>query len=401
MDTSKINDDFFRYIADNAGADPLELRLKAHGAAKTSFDLGLAITQVECRRKARRKLPELSSKPRFIYPSPLSVEQSTGEAVAKLHASIVGQVGSVLDMTAGLGVDSYYIAGRAERVTAVEIDPEKAAAARWNMDLYRPNVSVICGDSAQYLTANPDLRFDAVFIDPSRRAGDGSRVFGFSQCEPNVLPLLPIIGRRAGCLHVKASPMLDITQSLRELRQVTHVWVISLGGECRELFFKVDFTAGSAEAAIHCLDITAGGEVQELTCTRHDIGKASTAIAPGLMEYLYEPNASIMKAGVHHAATSRWGLAQLSANSHLYTGSELVNGFHGRSFRVIKSLPFNVKALKRELKGLSQANVTTRNFPLTALQLRKRLNLADGGDSYIFATTLASRARVVALCQKV
>ena len=414
MPVTALNEDFYRFIEDNANADTTKLRLKAR-KNPLSFNAGFAITQIECRAKAKRKLPEITADKRFLFPSLLSTEQCTSEPVAKLHAKVIGKVDSLLDITAGLGIDDYYIASQATTVVAVERDSLTAEVAQHNFARLRGNITVVNCPCERFIAqclnaaeASPKAcpepaksalrRFGAVFADPARRAADGRRVFGLGQCEPAIIPLLPQIAQIAPLLYIKASPMLDITQSLRELDGVTDVWVISLRNECLELLFKINFSSAS-QPAVHCLNINSDGSTQELTCTMQE--NTPIPFAAAIKTYLYEPNASIMKAGAFHALASRYPVEKIAPSSHLFTAESLIEGFPGRAFRVVKTLPYNARAVKRELRGVAKINVAVRNFRLDAEELKQRLGLKDGGDCYLFGTTLATGEMVVALCDRV
>ena len=180
-------------------------------------------------------MPEIYGKKRFLFPSVLSTEQCTSEVVAKYHATIIGEVDSFLDMTGGLCIDDYYIADNVKELLSIEKNEHTADISRYNMSEMRKNISVISGDSAEYLRGDV-RRYDAIYIDPARRGVNQSRMFGLSDCEPNIIPLLSLIKSHTDVLYVKASPMLDITQMLREVSDVTDIWVISV---CRPTCFEV------------------------------------------------------------------------------------------------------------------------------------------------------------------
>lgn len=399
IDFNLINEDFFNFVQANRNSDPIKLRLKRHSGV--SFDMDLAITQIECRNKVRKKLPEISGLDGFLFPSVLSTEQCTAEPVARLHAEIVGKTGSVLDMTAGLCIDSFYISKNADRLTALEINDTTAEISRHNMARLAGNVEVLHCDSTEYIR-NCDRRFDAIFIDPARRADNGMRTFGFTDCKPDLLSLLPDIKAHTPVLYIKASPMLDISQSVKELGyDVSDIWVTSLNNECKELFFKTVFGSNTVNPVIHCINISSNGEQPEFAFTLND-GNAATEYATIPSGYLYEPNASIMKTNSFAAIPEAFpGIKKIAPNSHLFTADNLIDNFPGRMFKISGVHRLKDPLLKAALKGISQANVSVRNFPVTAEQLKKRLKLRDGGDIYIFGTTLLSGDTCLLLCQKI
>ena len=402
MDKMNFGDDFFSFIASHESDDVARLRLKRHNTA--SFDMDFAITQIECRKRIRRKLPEIFADHRFIFPSVLATEQATCETIAKYHADIVGCVESVLDMTAGMCIDDYYIAARAGKVVSVEMNETTAAVSRYNMSRLRGNIEVIHGNSIDYISSLASARrFDAVFIDPARRAANQSRVYGLADCEPDVLSLLPAISAVAPVLYVKASPMLDVTQVLRDMPAVSDVWVVSLRNECKELLFKVDFVHNAvADPMLHCVNITAdnGSQREEMSLPYSAVRAAVPRYASAFGRYIYEPNASIMKAGAFAALASQYCVEKIAPHSHLFTAGSLHSDFPGRIFEVESVMPFKEKTVKAALKGVSRINVSVRNFKLSAQQLKSRLKLSEGGDSYLFGTTTDNGDMVVVLCHK-
>ena len=412
MDNRRINEDFFKFVDKHQADDVNRLRLRR--CADAGFDVDFAITQIECRRRIRRKLPEMYANPGFLFPSVLATEQATCEEIARYHAGIVGDVERVLDMTAGLCIDDYYIASRAMRVVSIEMNETTAKVSRYNMERLRSNIEVIYGDSVEYILRQPEGSFDAVFIDPARRGSDQSRVYGLADCEPDVLKLLPAIAKVAPILYVKASPMLDVTQVLREVAGVTDVWVVSLRNECKELFFKVDLAEVKKKAScsvvegdnpgddviLHCVNFVADNCREEVLLPYSASRLHTERYAESVRQYLYEPNASIMKTGAFAVVAERYGVEKIAPHSHLFTADELQPDFPGRAFVVESVMPFKEKVVKAALKGVKRMNVSVRNFKLTAEQLKNRLKLSDGGERYLFGTTNASGEMVVIVCRK-
>lgn len=398
IDLNKINAEFYDFIKKNENADINKLRLKKYSEA--SFDVQLAITQIECRKKIKRKLPEIYSSPRFIFPSILATEQCTCEIIAKLHAEIIGQLNSMLDMTSGLGIDDYYISKKVKHLTAIELNQDTADTLKYNMGIYAKNITVLDCNSVEYIE-NCAKNFDVIFIDPARRGDNNSRLFGIKDCEPNIIPIIPHIKKIADTLYVKASPMIDLTESLRELPNVTDVWIVSLKNECKELFFKINFKGNSSSTNIHCLNYVSEGLCQELNYIFEDGIESLDSYSEQIKKYLYEPNASLMKAHAFNVISDKYPkMAKLATNSHLFTSDTLYPTFPGRIFNVVSSFPFKDKIIKKELKGTQQINVSVRNFKLSAEQLKQRLKLKDGGDKYLFGTTTYSEEMIIIICVK-
>lgn len=395
----QVDEAMFNYIAHNIDADTVKLLLK--NEPLLTFDKSFAILQIECRRKTNHKIPELLEDQHFLFPRAISAEQCTHQVVAQFHATQFSNTDRVLDMTMGLGIDAYYIAQRASHVTTIELDPEIANVGKYNYGRLCAGLNIVEGDSVEFLNnLSQDDSFDAIFIDPARRDNHGKRVYGLADCCPDVLTLLPTIERHAKCLYIKASPMLDVTQSVRELGSaLSDVWAISVGNECKELFFNLDFEAETNSVNLHALNYDGGQWHKFTTSLTHKPTSASEKLPqPGM--FLYEPNASIMKLGCHSDVQHHYGLSAIANSSHLYINTVPVNDFPGRHFVITQVIPFKSKEIKRFASQHQQINVATRNFRLSADQLKQRLNVQDGGNLYLFATTLASGDQVLLLCKK-
>lgn len=396
----QVDEAMFKYIAKNIDADTVKLLLKKEPMTH-DFDKSFAILQIECRRKTHAKIPELLQDKHFLFPRAISAEQCTHQVVAQFHAKQFSTTHRVLDMTMGLGIDAYYIAQHASHVTTIELDPEIAQVGKYNYERLCPRLNIVEGDSIEFLNSlSNDDSFDAIFIDPARRDSHGKRVYGFADCNPDVLSLLPSIKRHARFLYIKASPMLDVTQSVIELGDaLTDVWAISVDNECKELFFKLDFETTASGINIHALNAESG-RWQEFTTTLSHKSTSTSAVLPQPGMFLYEPNASIMKLGCHDAVQNNYGVSTIAKNSHLYINNEPVVDFPGRGFVITQVIPFKSKEIKRFASQYKKLNVATRNFRLSAQQLKQRLGVQDGGNFYLFATTLTNGNQVLLLCEK-
>ena len=396
----QVDDAMFDYIARNCDADTYKLLLKDEPSL--TFDKSFAILQLECRRKARNKIPDLLRNETFLFPKSISAEQCSHEIVALFHASQFQPNENVLDMTMGLGVDDYYIAQQVKSVIAIDFDKEIAEVASYNFASLAPNIKVVQGDSIEYLASldNHD-HFDAIFIDPARRGDKGQRLYGFGDCQPNVLSAMTLIKQHSKRLYIKASPMLDLTQSIRELgNHLTDVWAVSIKNECKELFFKLDFENEPAIVNFYALNHD-GKDWQRFSTNSSSNSTHLNNGVPKAGDYLYEPNASIMKLGCYNALEQTFNAPQLAKNSHLMVSERAIEDFPGRQFQILEVIPFKDREIKALGKRLKQSNVATRNFRLTAEALKRRLRLSDGGETYIFATTLSHGDQVLILCEKI
>lgn len=342
-----------------------------------------------------------------------------------------------VDLTGGFGVDFSYIASRlGVKSMYVERQAHLCEAAKENFErLGLKNVSVKNGDGIEVLHSfhskknaasdtlgiteeqsqsllKTNFGLKLIFIDPARRDDAGNKVVSLKDCTPDVTVLQEEMLSKADYVIIKLSPMLDWHRAISELSHVREVHIISVNNECKELLLVLsarnmgDVEASSADGEVkHAgnLRIYCVNDAQSFVCDELDMESSSVIIAPPVLEemqYLYEPNASLMKAGCFSVLSERYGARMLSKNSHLFVSMEPIEDFPGRSFRIIAISSFNKKELKRYLSGIAKANIATRNFPLSVAELRKRLKLKDGGETYIFATTLSDESHVLVITEK-
>ena len=393
------NPEFKSFVSQNCATDASTLRLKRFDNLK--FNKNLAITQIECRRKAKKKLPELAEK--IAYPTDVSIEQCSSEILAKFHAELFTGCNTVVDLTCGLGIDSFYIAQQAKSVVSIDAAEIVTSAVKHNMHkLGQNNVSVINDFAESYLdkVRNP---FSAAFIDPSRRLTDDrcSRTYAIKDTVPDLNQIIPQIESRCEFIIVKASPMIDISQTIADFPGITEVWILSVKNECKELLFKIGFPQVARKPQIHCIDFGAN-EATEFSFKFEDKSISTTDGIPHSGQLLLVPNASIMKAGAYDIVADKFNLIRLAANSHLYLSDNKPNHeYPGRMFSIANVLTLSKPDIKKIKSTIQSANISCRNFPMKPDDLRKRLKIADGGNDYIFATTLADNSKVLILCQPV
>lgn len=391
-----VNDDFFRFVDAHASDDPFRLRLAGKG--RYGFDYELAVVQIEARRKSRTKLPDWHADRQLLFPSVLAVEQASSEQTALYKQRLIkGQ--SVGDLTGGLGIDAWAFSRCAPQVTYVERHPFYAEVAAYNFRRLGMNrIRVVNADCRDYLAQLPEMT-DTFFIDPARRDKENKRLYALTDCEPDVLSFLPVLMKKGKRLIIKASPMIDISQTLGILPFVSEVHIVSVRNECKELLFAAD-PGESVSPEIICADLYPDGSCTEFRFLYAEEKEQPVVLAAFPGRYLYEPNASVMKAGAFKTVGVRYGVEKLDNNSHLYTSGRRVAGFPGREFEVAEILDFSGKLLK-ELSGrYPAANLTVRNFPVSVAELRKKSGVREGGDIYIFATILASKQKVLIVCRK-
>ncbi|MBQ3754471.1 MAG: RsmD family RNA methyltransferase [Prevotella sp.] len=377
------------FIRQNADADVRQLALR--GTKDPEVDLPFALDQIAGRQTARHKLPSWAAIDGIVYPPHLSMEQCSSEQTARYKASLIGSGGTMVDLTGGFGVDFSFLARGFQRAVYVECQEQLCAIARENFRLLGlSQAEVVCGDSTDYLQAMSPV--DVIYADPARRDNHGARTYGISDCTPDVLALRDLLLSKARQVLLKLSPMLDWRKAVSDLGEqyVHEVHIVSVGNECKELLLLLG--SGSGQRLL-CVN-----DDQVFEPTAQIAQAPQTAHSP---HYLYEPNASIMKAGCFTELSQLYGVVPIAHDSHLFVSADHVSGFPGRSFQIDAVTTMNKRDLKETLQGLTQANITVRNFPLSVAELRRRLKLSEGGSTYIFATTLATGDRRLFVCHKV
>jgi hypothetical protein len=392
------------FIRQHQTADVRDLLL--HPPKHDLPDLRRVVAQIAARQKAADKLPRWVANEAVFFPPALSVEQASSEATACHKASLVSG-GVLLDLTGGMGVDAWAFAGRVAQVVYVDQNPELGPVAAHNFaQLGVANITTQTTDGLPVLQAQP-APVDWVYMDPARRNQRGGKVVSLTDCDPDLTrPDWQTALRRTNRLLLKTSPLIDIVGAMRQLPgAVLAVQVVAVQNEVKEVLFIVDCQAN--KSAIGALP-----NQPETTITAVNLGTTDTpfvfnrtderAVAVTFgdpMAYLYEPNAALLKAGAFRSVAARSGLTKLAPHSHLYTSAELVSGFPGRSFQVEAVCKPDKKTLHALLPD-GRAHLSTRNFPQSTDELRQRLGLRDGGEVYIFATTLGNGDKRLLISRK-
>ena len=366
-------------------------------------DMPAAVTQIAGWQAARTKIPTWAATDGILYPPHLSMEQCSSELTADYKAAIVAQAGgerySLTDLTGGFGIDFSALAAKFERADYVERQEVLCELARHNFPLLGlKHATVHQADATEYLQGMEPVSW--LFLDPARRDGHGGKTVAIADCEPDVARLEPLLLTKAGRVLLKLSPMLDLAQALHTLKHVTQAHVVAVGGECKELLLVLaaDAALQPDEVPICCVNLPAAANV--FTFSRQNEQNAPCIYANAPRAYLYEPHAALLKAGAFRSLTTRYKVEKLHPNSHLYTSDTQVEGFPGRTFRIDGWSGFGKREVKELLKGEKKANLTVRNFPASVAELRKRLKLSEGGNIYLFATTLADGQKVLIRCSK-
>ena len=377
------------YIKKHAEGDVRQLALQ--GTKDPEVDLTFALEQIAGRQKAKTKLPSWAETEGIIYPPHLSMEQCSSEQTARYKASIVGDRALVVDLTAGFGVDLAFISQGFKRAVHVERQPQLCAISSENYQLLGLNhIEVVCGDGIDYLHQLGHA--DLIFMDPARRDEHGGRTYGIADCTPNVLELRDELLEKADRVMLKLSPMLDWRKAVEDLGNVSEVHIVSVDNECKELLLIIE----KEEKPLKVICVN-NGSIFEVK------GESQRGISysEGERRYLFEPNASVMKAGCFDELQSRFPVVQLDKNSHLFVADKDIDDFPGRRFIIERTTYMNKRDLKAALEGISKANVTVRNFPISVAELRKRLKLKEGGEVFIFATTVEGNSHQLFICRKI
>lgn len=389
----ELSEEIIKWIEVHYNDDITKLRLSCRKKEGDARNYNFAIMQIECRRKSAKKLAQTLQSRHFVFPTSLSAEQCTSDALANFHAQLIDNGVSILDMTAGLGIDAFHLARKAKHVTAIDLNTDVVKALTTNAKaLNINNVTAINADSVEYIK-NTNEHFDVIFIDPARRGEGGKRLFALADCQPNVVELFDIIKQRCDKLIVKASPMLDATQVLRELPHTTDLYAIGTRHECKELVAVINFKKEVESPTLHCITYSTNG-IEDFAFTQHEESIASSRIdTPSEGMYLYEPHPAIMKLQPVKTLTQRYDVIKMHQHTHLYASQELISDFPGECRKIERIYPFSSHIAKEVTKDYPRADVAVRNFILSADDLRKKIKIKDDNKYRLYGVTVANGNR--------
>ena len=433
------NEATWQFIDEHLQDDVRQLALQKNKYQDIDFDF--ALRQIQGRQKTRDKLPFLASIPRFVFPPTLALEQCSSEITAKYKRfiitdmlcrdawpcvstgnekdSVVGdgactvstnsvwmdgmppvRVGTAMaDLTGGFGIDTIFLSNLFETCHYVEPQQQLCDILSYNLKLLQKHNVMVYQDTMEHFVEKMES-VDLVYLDPSRRDVLGKKVAGIEDCTPNVLQYKELLLQKGRCVMLKLSPMLDIKHALAQLPETKEIHVLAVNGECKELLFVME-TSAQLPVRYHTLNFLSNGDSQKeirFDFAEEEEQTALPEFVSQLGQYLYEPNAAVLKAGAFKSVAVRFGLCKLHPHSHLYTSNVLIHDFPGRIFQVQDV--YSIKEAKTALKIIRKANLTVRNFPLSADELKKSLKLSDGGDVYLFGTTLHNGQKVIISCVK-
>lgn len=392
MNTSILSKNIQDFITLNSSESITKLALQKNPFPEVEWIL--ILNQIEAKSKAKDKLPTWFATENIIYPSKISVEQTSSEKTAAYKASLISGE-SLIDLTGGFGVDDYYFSKQFKTITHCEINEDLSAIVKHNFkQLGVENCSFYANDSTNVLN-NLNQKWDWIYIDPSRRNDAKGKVFMLKDCLPNVPESLDFYFEKADSVLIKTAPLLDISAGLSELKFVKNIHIIALENEVKELLFEIHKNY-SGNITLKTANILKD-KIETFEFVLGDDTPFPSYHLP--QKYLYEANSAIMKSGGFDEVSSIFQINKLHKHSHLYTSEDLID-FPGRRFEIEKVISYSKNEMKTELLN-QQANVTTRNFPETVENIRKKWKIKNGGNIYCFFTTDKNESKIVLICRKI
>ena len=390
MDLAVLNPDIQEFINRNIENDISTIALQKNPFPKVNwFDI---LDQINGKQKAKSKLPTWFNTQNILYPTTISIEQTSSEKAAEYKSQLVSGE-KLIDLTGGFGVDDYYFSKKINQVIHCEINDKLSQIVKHNFEpLNATNIQCIAGESLETLK-NLNQKFDWIYIDPSRRNDSKGRVFMLKDCMPNVPELLDLYFEFTSNILIKTAPILDISAGLTELKSVSAIHIVAIENEVKELLWILEKNYTQSISIVTCNILK---EITEEFTFDYDSKNLANYSLP--KKYIYEPNAAIMKSGGFGAITTQFELDKLHQHSHLYTSDSLLD-FPGRIFEIQKCINYSKAEMKFHLEN-NKANVTTRNFPETVENIRKKWRIAAGGNLYCFFTTDVNNNKIVLLCDK-
>lgn len=391
MNKSILNIDIQEFINNNINSNLTKLVLK--GSPFKAVSIQEIAEQIEAKKRSQKKLPSWFSTSNIYFPNKLNIEQTSSEITANYKSSLI-EGSSLIDITGGFGVDCYSFAQNINSITHCELNTKLSQIVTHNYkQLKINNIKTFAGDGVDFLN-NTTNTFDWIYADPSRRNEAKGKVFLLNDCLPNIPENLDLLFKKTTNILLKISPILDITSAINELKFVKEIHIVAVENEVKELLFilKKNHTQ---EIFIKTINFNKNNK----QLFNFNLDKAVYATYSKPKKYIFEPNAAILKAGGFNQISEQLNVDKLQQHSHLYTSDKLID-FPGRSFEVIHCISYDKKQLKKLIPS-KKANITTRNFPETVAQIRKKTGLKDGGNQYLFFTTDLNKTKIVLICNKV
>jgi hypothetical protein len=391
LNTNILNKEVQQFIQANLKSDITKLILK--GSPFQGISIQEIAEQILSKNKCEKKLPTWFKTNNIFYPNKLNIAQTSSEITAKYKASLVSG-NSLIDITGGFGVDAYYFSQKVKNVTHCEINDELSKIVTHNIKQFHvKNMETVISNGLQYLEKTT-LKYNWIYADPSRRNDLKGKVFLLEDCLPNIPENLDLLFEKSDHILLKISPLLDITSAINELKFVKEIHVVAVNNEMKEVLFVLEKNYNQ-QIKIKTINFNK-------TKTQHFDFVAFNESFASFSEpkkYIYEPNVAILKSGGFNQVSEQLKLDKLHQHSHLYTSENLIE-FPGRSFEIIQVIPYNKKELLKIIPN-KKANITTRNFPVTVAEIRKKTKFKEGGNNYLFFTTDINNQYIVVVCKKV
>lgn len=365
-------------------------KLAFAGSPFPNILIQVLLEQISSRKQIKSKLPLWYNTPNIYYSPKLNLEQTSSEITAK-HKSNYIKGDTLADLTGGFGIDCYYFSLKMNSVTHLEQNESLSEIAKHNfLVLNAKNVTCKTGNSLELLEG----KYDTIYADPGRRTENKNKVFLLEDCLPNIPKYLNHILNHTNFLMLKTSPMLDIKQGLSELEDVTAIHILAVNNEVKELLWFIETGSSITEPKIFTFNYTK----ENVQTFESNLNDDISAAYDKPLNYIYEPNAAILKSGAFNKIANQLEINKIAPNSHLYTSESLID-FPGRRFEVIQVLPYHKKEMRKFNKR--KANITTRNFKESVAQIRNKWKIKDGGEDYLFFTTLQNNDQVVIQCKAI
>jgi uncharacterized protein/THUMP domain-containing protein len=392
LDSPLLNSDVQDFITNSLSANFPKIALMKNPFPEIKWND--ILNQIASKNKAKEKLPTWFEHKFIIYPSKISIEQTSSERAAKYKASLIDGV-TLIDLTGGFGIDDYYFAQKFNKVVHCEINDELSKIVRHNYQiLNQRNIECYQGDSLEVLK-KLNQKWSWIYIDPSRRSDIKGKVFMLKDCLPNVPNLLETYFEFSDKILIKTAPILDLTAGLAELEFVKNIHIIAVDNEVKELLWEIEKNY-NGNLTLNAVSLIKD-KVEVFSVIYEDSSEKSKYSLP--LKYLYEPNAAMMKTGAFETIGIHYDIEKLHQHSHLYTSDAIVD-FPGRVFEIKEVIPFDKTEMKNHLEG-NKMNIAIRNFPISVEEIRKKWKIKDGGNQYSFFTTNLNNEKIVLLCEKI
>jgi hypothetical protein len=387
---SILQKDIQDFITQNLNTDSSKLALKKNPFPAINYSI--IINQIVAKKKAKEKLTTWFSTTNIIYPEKISIEQTSSESTANYKSSLVSGE-KLIDCTGGFGIDDYYFSKQFKTVIHCELNADLSQIVKHNCEVLKvSNIECYQGDSTEILK-QLNQKFDCIYIDPSRRNDAKGKVFMLADCLPNVVDLQDFYYQFTNTILIKTAPILDLQAGLLELKNVAQIHIVAVDNEVKELLWKIEKNFNESPEII-----AVNLEKEKQTITKIESSKSYSARYSLPKNYLYEPNASLMKSGGFEAVSELFAVNKLHQHSHLYTADEIID-FPGRKFQIDAVVPYQKKEIAQYIQN-KKMNVSTRNFPIKPEEIKKKHKIQDGGTIYAFFTTNLNNEKIILLCIK-